>query len=96
MTKPCCPKCGNEDIYYVFTCHTWQNHANVWMSCIGCDSATEYTCSMYDGGCGWSYIDGYNPRNPRFAKNEENRPSWLDDGFVDKIFGIDTRVKYGY
>lgn len=28
-------------------------------------------------GCGWGYTWGLNPRNPRSAHNERERPGWL-------------------
>lgn len=88
---PKCPNC-NSDVHYDLTCHTWQNSDNVWMACLGCDSAILYVCDR-DYDC-WHYIDGLNPRNPRAQKNEAKRPSWLNDDFVDKTFGYDTRVRY--
>jgi hypothetical protein len=51
-----------------------------WYACIGCWSALSIYCLANDGdGCGkWDgYLWGHNPRNPRFADEEQNRPEWL-------------------
>ena len=71
--EPVCPRCGGQ-VAYDLDCHTWQRSDGVWMSCLGCASATYYTCLADD--CRWSYIAGLNPRNPRAAENESNKPPW--------------------
>ncbi len=64
------------------------------MSCMPCDSAKEYACQCWledepdvpepikSCECMWSYTYGLNPKNPRAARNEENRPDWLLDEVV--------------
>ena len=84
MVIAICPDC-NSEVVYDLTCHTWPRtrldengvaHER-WMVCMPCDSAIEYSCSSDD--CGWEYIDGLNPRNPKSEANEAKRPTWLKD-----------------
>lgn len=76
-----------------------------WWSCQGCDSAIEYSCGCWlddedDEGhyrqpeceCMWSYTHYLNPRNPRFAKEEEGRPDWLPELTADDL--LDGPVKH--
>lgn len=67
-----CPDCGSE-VNWDFTCHTWPGVTGGFMSCLPCDSATEYYCVS----CPWAYVQGLNPHNPRAAHNETRRPRWL-------------------
>lgn len=79
-----CPRCGGP-VEPFPTCHTWpQAHTEGnerWMSCLPCDSATDWLCvadpAPGAAECGWSYTEGLNPRNPRAAENEMTRPAWL-------------------
>lgn len=79
-SPPRCPECGAA-VYYDLTCHTWPKRrddgSEQWMSCLPCDSATEYVCTSVD--CRWRYTLGLNPGNPRSAENEAGRPPWMDD-----------------
>jgi len=85
---PVCPKCGGE-VRYDFTCHTWQGHDGAWMGCVSCDSAIRYYCRK--SFC-WDYTHGLNSHNPRWEKNELNRPDWLPPGppTCDKLGILDT------
>jgi hypothetical protein len=75
-----CPRCGGK-VYRDFACHTYPSRTAdgtpVWMSCLPCDSAVLYACEKPRNECGWSYTNGLNPRNPRAAENEANRPDWM-------------------
>jgi hypothetical protein len=79
---PTCPECGRE-VVYDLTCHTYGQDGKFY-ACMPCDSAVEYICTgqLEDEptGCEWRYTHGLNPKNPRAARNEENRPPWLPDG----------------
>lgn len=71
-----CPRCGGK----VESFGTWPGYTKPdgtiqWMACMGCSSAIEFICTE---NCGWSYTWGHNPNNPRFAHEEERRPSWLE------------------
>lgn len=74
-----CPRCGGP-VEEELTCHTWPqtrpDGTEQWMACLPCDSATEWYCVAGDHneGCGWSWTDGLNPRNPRAAANALNAP----------------------
>lgn len=77
-----CPGCGGP-VEPSFTCHTWPRRrddgSEQWMSCLPCDSAVDWDCwptDADDDGCGWSWTDGLNPRNPRAEANEAKRPTW--------------------
>lgn len=72
LGTPTCPECGCTNIVWDHACHTWPQGGG-WMSCIRCDSAMRYSC----GCCDWSFTHGLNPDNPRSAKNEASRPTWL-------------------
>lgn len=53
------------------------------MSCQGCDSALEYWCACWLDDddpceCTWNYTHGLNKHNPRYAKEQELRPDWLE------------------
>ena len=76
-----CPKCGGKVDYYG-SCHTYGDESG-WFACLGCYTACQFDCASGDDGlgCGWSYTWGLNPRNPRAARNEENRPAWLEGDF---------------
>jgi hypothetical protein len=87
VSAPSCPGCGSP-VVYDLACHTWPQRRDDgterWMACLPCDSAVRYMCDgpdtgegYPDEGCGWSYVHGLNPRNPRATANEESRPSWL-------------------
>jgi hypothetical protein len=79
--QPSCPECGGP-VEASPTCHTWPqtfDGKTTWMVCLPCDSATAWDCDadVNDGmGCGWSWTQGLNPRNPRAADNDAKRPSW--------------------
>jgi len=75
LTHPC-PKCGGK-VYRDYACHTYpsqQDGGKIWLACWGCASAVRYAC---DSECGWFYTNGLNPRSPRAAANEANRPDWM-------------------
>lgn len=72
--KPACPECGGK-VFYSYTCHTYKQGER-WVSCLPCDSAVDYDCYAED--CGWGYTHGLNSGNPRAARNEERKPSWLE------------------
>lgn len=73
-----CPQCGGK-VYRDYACHTYPSRRDdgkeVWMSCQGCASAVMYVCDSHI--CTWHYTNGLNPRNPRPAANEANRPDWM-------------------
>ena len=71
-----CPRCGGP-VSTSPTCHTYEQFGR-WMACARCDSAVEWSCDDYD--CGWDFTQGLNPRNPRAAANEAQRPPWLRAG----------------
>lgn len=75
-----CPRCGGK-VHRQFACHTYprrdDNGKESWMACLPCDSAVLYACDQPPKECGWSYTNGLNPRNPRAAANEANRPDWM-------------------
>jgi hypothetical protein len=91
-SAPSCPRCGGK-VYYDLACHTYPQRlpdgSERFMACMPCDSAIAYGCDGHgdrdeDEGCGWDYTHGLNPRNPRAAANEENRPPWLPGPYGDK------------
>lgn len=80
-----CPKCESIDVVWDFACHTWPNQRDsgtIFMSCFGCDSAREYICMEDD--CNWNYTHGLNPLNPRFADEQESKPNWVDDEWLNQ------------
>jgi len=82
LPEPACPECGRE-VVYSLTCHTYGQDGKFY-ACMPCDSAVDYVCAgQFDDkptGCEWEYTHGLNPRNPRAARNEERRPSWIPAG----------------
>jgi hypothetical protein len=72
-----CPRCGSP-VDSMPTCHTWPRRRDdgteQWMSCLPCDSATDWYCTSDE--CRWGWTQGLNPRNPRAADNESRRPEW--------------------
>ena len=79
-----CPACGGQ-VVADLTCHTYgqtRDDGTVqFMACLPCDSAIRYWCYPDDDeaeGCGWDYVDGLNPSNPRSSDNEAKRPAWLE------------------
>jgi hypothetical protein len=59
-----------------------------WMSCMPCDSATIWSCETRwmdedELGdrvpCDWTWTEGLNPGNPRYAENETRNPGWYPD-----------------
>jgi hypothetical protein len=89
-----CPDCGGQvrSALTCHTYPgTWKGK-ETWLSCMPCDSATWWFCEAhneercfsdcyeYDDheGCGWSWTEGLNPRNPRAEKNEKKNPHWED------------------
>lgn len=78
IQKPC-PSCTAPFVSRDPTaCHTWRSKRDVWVSCTKCDSAVLYSCP-----CGWTFLNGMNPKNPRTDQNERNRPDWMPDLAID-------------
>lgn len=82
-----CPLCASP-VAWNYTCHTWGGNPDGtgWKHCLPCDSAIEFYCEgvrlPFDDpdsytGCGWTYVWGLNPRNPRSGHNDQQRPIWL-------------------
>lgn len=77
MTTKTCPQCGGE-VDHLLTCHTYsqrlEDGTERWMSCLPCDSATDWYCLSED--CDWDWTCGLNPRNPRAEENATHAPPW--------------------
>lgn len=77
-----CPGCGGP-VATLGDCQTWPSTqpdgTTRWMACMGCYSALNIYCEANDGD------GGHNPRNPRYADHEKDRPEWLKEAALPAL-----------
>ncbi len=75
-----CPRCNGE-VVWDWACHTYPrtypSGQVVYFACMPCDSAIRFDC--WEDDCQWHYTWGLNSNNPRAAKQEADRPDWLEN-----------------